>query len=495
MNDLELLNASIYELGVAMDNKLTSATDIVSTYLQRVNAYEGGEVGINAFITLNSNALTLAGALDEERERYGRRSLLHGIPIVVKDLFNTKDLPTTAGFIPFRYMQCHEDATVIEKLKHAGAIVLGKSNMSDWFGVAPQGMQSAVGGRTKNPYNLNLTPGRSSGGTAAAISSGFASLGLASETGVSIRNPASNNNLFAVVPTPGLISRHGLIMNSHVMERAGFVSRNVYDLAVGMQSVSGYDARDSLTRRSVARRHLFENLVGSIDTKKIFKVGVLTDMYRDGNLHREGIGLVNEAINKLQLYDVNIVHGLSTGLDLFTVLSELRDLNMYEMRDALDNYFKLNKSNLQIRDSSDFLTRYQDDLKPGILPYLNSDSSMVSSIRKKRWRQTHELGNVITRLMDLHNLDALVYPFKSEPALSEHVIPRESDNPLSSVCGLPAVIVPAGFTSADNAPIAMEILGRRWGEPDLLALARRYERHVRRWTLPVSTPYLSSLLA
>lgn len=493
MNDSQLLNSSVHELGVAMDEGLTSAVDIVATYQRRIDAYDKGNPNINSLITVNSEALRIAEALDQERRLHGRRSVLHGIPFVVKDLFSTRDLPTTAGFIPFREMLSRDDASAIERLKRAGAILVGKTNLSDWFGVAPKGMQSSIGGRTRNPYNPELTPGRSSGGTAAAVASGFASLGLASETGVSIRNPASNNNLFAIVPTPGLISRHGLIMNSHVMERAGFVARNVSDLAIALHSVSGYDPRDSLTRRSIARAGEIDKLLSFERSKKFFKIGVLSDMFRQGDLHVEGLKLVNHAIEKLQESGVDVVHRVSTGLDLFSALSELRDLNMYEMRDALDNYFLKNPSNLKILDTSDFLTRYQALLKPVILPYLNCDPSVVFKIRKERWKQTHRLRGIVTKLMDKHGVDALVFPFKTEPALPESEVPKESDNPLSSVCGLPAVIVPSGFTSAENAPIAMEILGRQWSEPTLLALAARYEKYVRRWSLPASTPYLSSL--
>lgn len=468
-------------------------SDIVTTYLRRIDAYDNGKPNINSLITVNSHALSIAEELDHERRLHGRRSFLHGIPFVVKDLFSTRDLPTTAGFLPFREMISKEDASAIQRLKRAGAILVGKSNLSDWFGVAPKGMQSAIGGRTRNPYNPELTPGRSSGGTAAAVASGFAALGLASETGVSIRNPASNNNLFAIVPTPGLISRHGLIMNSHVMERAGFVARNVADLAIALHSVSGHDPRDSLTRRSITRAGEIGELLSFGRSKKLFKIGVLSDMFRQGDLHVEGLNLVNHAIEKLQESGVEVVHRVSTGLDLFSALSELRDLNMYEMRDALDNYFLRNPSNLEIHDTSDFLARFQAHLKPVILPYLNCDSTIGLKIRKERWKQTYRLRGIVTKLMDKHGVDALVYPFKTEPALPDSEIPKESDNPLSSVCGLPAVIVPSGFTSVENAPIAMEILGRQWSEPNLLALAARYERHVRRWSLPASTPYMSSV--
>src|SRR5688572_15791460 len=201
--EFNLQTATIEDINRAFDAGALTSEKLVQLYLNRIAAYDKKGPNINAIITLQPKALEIARALDKERKEKGPRSKLHGIPVVLKDLFDTKDMPTSAGFLPMKNSQPIYDATVVAKLRDAGAIILAKVNMSDWFGVAKRGDQSTVLGRTLNPYNLDLTPGGSSGGTGASLAAGFAQVGLGSETGVSIRNPTANNSVGGLALTRG----------------------------------------------------------------------------------------------------------------------------------------------------------------------------------------------------------------------------------------------------------------------------------------------------
>src|SRR5258708_3217838 len=243
----DLQYATLADIQAAMDAGALTSEKLTQLYLNRIDAYDKKGPKINAVITLNSKALETARALDAERKAHGPRSPLHGVPIVLKDLFDTYDMPTTAGFLPMAKSQPLRDAFFVKKLRDAGAIVLAKVNLSDWFGVPKPGDQSTLLGRTANPYNLTLTPGGSSGGPGASIAAYFAQLGVGSETGVSIRNPLSNNNLVGIAATQGLVSRTGQIMTSFTQERAGPYARNVYDMAAMLTVLAGFDAEDLTT--------------------------------------------------------------------------------------------------------------------------------------------------------------------------------------------------------------------------------------------------------
>ncbi|MCR6650425.1 MAG: amidase family protein [Cellvibrionaceae bacterium] len=251
--EFNLQTATIEDINKAFDAGALTSEKLTQLYLDRIAAYDQQGPKLNTIITLNQEALATARALDAERKTKGPRSKLHGVPVVLKDLFDTKDMPTTAGFLPMKNSQPMYDATVVARLRDAGAIILAKVNMSDWFGVPKDGDQSTVLGRTLNPYNLKLTPGGSSGGTGAALAAGFAQIGLGSETGVSIRNPTANNSVVGLAPSRGLIPRAGQVMTSFMQERAGPMGRSVYDVAALTDVVAGFDAEDLMSVASLGK--------------------------------------------------------------------------------------------------------------------------------------------------------------------------------------------------------------------------------------------------
>ena len=478
--EFDLETATVADIQAAMDAGALTSERLVSLYLDRIAAYDKTGPRINAVITLNPDAIAIARALDEERRVSGPRSPLHGVPVVFKDLYDTSDMPTSAGFLPLKDSQPLYDATVVKRLRDAGAVIFAKVNMSDWFGVAKPGDQSTVLGRTSNPYNLDLTPGGSSGGTGAALAATFAHLGLGSETGVSIRNPTANNSVVGLAPTRGLIPRTGMVMTSFTQERSGPMARTVHDVAALTDVVAGFDAEDLLTISTPGHMPR-EPYTSFLDANGLrgARIGVFRDLFRKGPRHAEGTALVEAAIARMQEAGAIIVDDLSLGIDLFGLLDGHGGMrtNALESQFSYDLYFRRLGPNAVIKNM-DELVAYGDLVKPGIRrSYVEIDSLDRNPDFIARRDLQLALRDQLVALMDRYKLDAVVHPFKTIPP--EKHLERgvtEKDNPFSSITGLPALLVPAGYTAAENGPIAIEFLGRPYSEPVLFRLAYAYEQ-------------------
>lgn len=489
--EFDLQTATIEDINKAFDAGALSAEKLTQLYLNRIAAYDRQGPKLNAVITLNKQALATARKLDAERKVKGPRSKLHGVPVVLKDLFDTLDMPTTAGFLPMKNSQPMYDATVVARLRAAGAVILAKVNMSDWFGVPDKGDQSTVLGRTLNPYNLALTPGGSSGGTGASLAAAFAQVGLGSETGVSIRNPTANNSVIGLAPTRGLIPRAGQVMTSFTQERAGPMARSVYDVAALTDVVAGFDAEDLTTMAALGRTPTV-SYTSFLDEQGLrgARIGVFRDLFRKGAVHQEGIALVEKAIAQMQAAGAVIVDPISTGIDLFTLLADTRT-NYYEAQFSYDLYFRRLGPDAPIKNMDDLLAKGGSLVKPGIVKGYREFNSLMHHPDFLARKDTQEtLKEAAVGLMEKYRLDALVYPFKSVPPPPHMERGVDQDNPFSSITGLPAVLVPAGYTQQENGPIAIEFLGRPFSEPTLFKLAHAYERSSRNRQPPASTPAL-----
>jgi amidase len=477
--EFNLETATVADIQAAMDSGALTSEKLVGLYLARIQAYDQSGPRINAIINLHPDALKIARELDAERKAKGPRSPLHGVPVVLKDLFDTKDIPTTAGFLPLKDSTPIHDATVVKRLRDSGAIIFAKVNMSDWFGVPKSGDQSTVLGRTLNPYNPAITPGGSSGGTGAALAAAFGHLGLGSETGVSIRNPTANNSVVGLAPTRGLIPRTGQVMTSFTQERAGPMARTVYDVAAITDVVAGFDAEDLLTITTPGNIPAggYTQFLKK-DGLKGARIGVFRDLFRKGEKHAEGTALVEAAIAKMKAEGAIVVDGVTLGIDLFNLLDSHGGMrtNYHEAQFSYDLYFRRLGPAAVIKNM-DELVALGDLVKPNIRKGYAEFRSLDHHADFIARRDTQEaLRAAVVELMDKYKLDALVHPFKSLPPEGHTERVTEKDNPLSSVTGLPAVIVPAGYTKKENGPIAIEFLGRPYAEPVLFRLAYAYEQ-------------------
>lgn len=494
---VELEQATVLELQAAFSAGSLSSEKLIQLSLRRIEAYDERGPSLNAILTLNPRALETAKALDRERAEKGPRSLLHGVPVVLKDNFDTYDLPTTGGSPIFNGPPPEHDAFVVEKLRQAGAVILAKVNLSGFMGTRRGVGDSMTGGQTLNPYNLDHHPGGSSGGTGVAVAAWFATAGLGTETGVSVRDPSSNNALVGIAPTEGLISRTGILPLSFVHDRAGPMARNVTDAAAMLSAIAGIDPTDLYTLESAGHipkegytRFLKKDgLAGA-------RIGVLTDLFSSGPEHQEGLALIEAALKDLSAQNAFLIRPLSLGIDLRSILRWSRSTNI-ETRFALDAYFRARGPNSPVKNLAEYIAagQYYPESKESLLraqaiPSLDTHPTFASLMANRR-----VLRELTEALMDKYQLDALVYPMKTFPAAkipktpSGELRPASADNPFSSITGLPAIVVPAGFDS-NGLPVALEFLGRRFSEPTLIRLAYSYEQNTKHRRPPATTPRL-----
>jgi len=246
---IPLGSATIADINAAFKDGSLTSEQLVTMYLARIEAYDKQGPKINAVTTLNPKALEIAKALDAERKAKGPRSPLHGIPVVLKDNFDTADMPTTGGSLMLEGSLPPDDAFIVKRLREAGAIILAKVNLSEF---ASGAALSSLGGQTLNPHDLTRTPSGSSGGTGAAIAADYAPLGLGTDTGGSIRGPSTSNGIVGLKPTHGLLSRDGIIPLALTFDTGGPMTRSVYDVAVSLGLMTGVDSADAATQKTKA---------------------------------------------------------------------------------------------------------------------------------------------------------------------------------------------------------------------------------------------------
>jgi Asp-tRNA(Asn)/Glu-tRNA(Gln) amidotransferase A subunit family amidase len=488
---LDLLTASIADMQAAVEAGALTYERLVQMYLNRIGAYDKAGPALNAVIAINPRALEIARARDAERKASGVRSPLHGIPLAIKDNIDTTAMPTTGGNAVFAAVAPARDATVVTRLEQAGAIIFLKTNL-DELAMSSQGL-STVGGQTLNPYDLARSPGGSSGGTAVAVSAGFAAAGLATETGISIRGPAANTGLVAIAPTRGLVSRAGVIPISFTQDRVGVHARSVADAALVLNHIRGFDAEDLVTAESLARDESSPVTGDPTMTLKGVRIGVLRDLFREGAEFAAGNALVREHIALLTRRGATIVDGQETGRDLVAMMPTLR-LNSFELRPSFDAYLQRRGASAPVRSLVEFIARGQyirgGNMEARFTETMKVDVLDFDDEYRQRLQTRSELRSLLIGLLDAHDLDALVYPVKSlgaPPIGSGDTGPR--DNPISSVSGLPAIVVPVGL-GPDGLPLAMEILGFPFNERALLNIAAVYERLRGPRELPKTTPHL-----
>jgi Asp-tRNA(Asn)/Glu-tRNA(Gln) amidotransferase A subunit family amidase len=486
----DLLTADVATIQEAVSAGALTYERLVQLYLARVEAYDRSGPRLNAVIEVNPRALELARSLDEERRTLGLRSPLHGIPIAIKDNVDVSDVPSAGGNELLGGTYPALDATVAHRLRQAGAILLLKTNM-DELALGTQGL-SSLGGQTLSPYDVRRHPGGSSGGTGVAVTAGFATLGIATETGVSIRSPASNNALVGVAPTRGLVSRAGVMPISFTQDRVGVHAKSMRDAALLLTYLRGFDPEDLQTGESLGKVDAApytdflagDGLVGA-------RIGVLRDLFRAGEEFAAGNHVIEREIALMRDNRALVIDALSTGMDLVSMMPTLR-VNNFELRFAYDAYLRRRGPATPVKTLAELIgtgrylpdldSRFQETMKRETL---DSDAEYLGRLETQRM-----LREVLVGLMDRHGLDALVYPFKAlgAPPLGTSDSGNR-DNPISSVTGLPAVVMPAGV-DAEGLPIAIEFLGRPFSEPTLMELAYAYEQVSRRRILPPTTPHL-----
>jgi amidase len=488
----DLSTATIADINAAMDAGALSSEKLVGLYLKRIDAYDKQGPKVNSVVTLNKNAVAEARALDAERKTKGRRTPLHGIPIVLKDLIDVAGMPTTAGFKPFGAPVPPRDAAIVTRLKAAGAIVLAKVATVNWFG---NGFDDThVIGPSLNPYHLAYQPGGSSNGTGVAMAAWFATVGVGTDTGGSVRGPSAFNSLAGMVATQGLVSRSGIVPRGATQDRAGPMGRSVYDIATLLTYLEGWDAEDLMTTRGLGH-FATDNLAKALTNPDLRgrRIGVLRDMIPSGPQHAEGLALFNRALDDMRKAGAQIVDPAPTGLDLRSLVTsgmgrtaeyeKLYVQNAYLQRLGPNRPFQTIQEMIQKVGAAKF-----DKL---MIDALSLEPPAQSADYAARVRNKETVKEVIVELVDKYRLDAIVYPYSTLPP------PRwdasggggTGGNSLASNSGLPSILLPTGYTG-DGLPIAIEIVGKPFEDVKLLQVAYGYEQASKRRKAPSTTPAL-----
>mgnify|MGYP002654222482 CR=1 FL=1 len=476
---IEVTEATVADLQRAMTTGKASSVDITKAYLARIAAYDHAGPQLNAIIRVNPRALQEAAARDAERKAGKVRGPLHGIPVLMKDNFDTGDMPTTAGSLALANSQPARDAEVVRRVREAGAVLIAKANMHEL--AAGITSVSAFGGQTRNPYDLTRCPGGSSGGTGAAVAASYAAIGWGSDTCGSIRIPSAFGSLFGLRPSTGVVSRSGVVPLSHTQDTGGPLTRSVADLAIAMDLTAGYDSADAATQPMQSRTMRFQAAL-DVNALKGARIGVFTPYFRDTDA--EIADTVRAAIEVMKQRGATVVDVAVADFDSLIVRTSAN-----EFKYDFINYMKT-VPNAPVKSLREILDRglYDKFQEPRYVAADTVSGPDTPDHQDVLARQA-VLRARIEAIFDSLQLDAMVYPtIRQRPVLIGEAQPGSTCQ-VAAQSGLPAISMPAGFLQ-DGLPVGIELLGRRFTDVRLVALASSYEAAAPRRRAPTTTPAL-----
>jgi amidase len=486
-----LEEATISQIHAALAARTITCRQLVRGYLDRIEAYDDRGPSLRAIISVNPRALDIAEAKD--RAATGTtRGPLHCIPIVLKDNYDTADMPTTGGSVTLAKSIPPDDAFVVKRFREAGAIIIAKANLTE---LALTGTTvSSLGGQTRNPYDLTRTAGGSSGGTGAAIAANLGAVGTGSDTGQSIRSPASANNLVGLRPTRGLISRDGIMPFSSTQDEIGPITRTVEDAARMLDVMAGYDAADPITAFSAG--HIPSTYTAALNQSglKGARIGLLTAFMGTEAIHEPVNQVVSAAVTTMTKAGATVIPVNIPDLDALTRNLSLMTL---EFQPAFNRYLASLGPAAPVKTFADFMAR--NEFHPSLRRTLEANLEMTagpeSPAYQQQLRRRADLRQAIMTLMAANRLDAILYPHQRRLVVPLGEEQAERNGVLSNSTGFPALTFPGGFSppTADapiGVPIGLELLGPEWAEPVLFRLAYAFERATRGRQPPKSTPPL-----
>ena len=489
----DVVETSIAQIHDAMRARRLTCRSLVEQYLRRIDAYDKQGPAINALVYVNADALRTADSLDARFRREGLTGPLHCVPMIVKDNFETYDLPTTAGSLALQGFVSDKDATQVRRIRQAGAIVLAKSNMAEWAFSPYETVSSVLPGYTKNPYALDRVTAGSSGGTAAAVAANLGESGLGTDTGNSIRGPSSHQALVGIRSTMGITSRAGVVPLSYAADIAGPMARTVADAVAILQVVVGADTADdaSAPYRDFVPPDYSKSLVR--DGLRGARIGILRQAYERPTLDSQITQVFARAVADLRANGATVVDTVP--------VPELD--SVFNMRRESCNRFKYDLERWMASTGSRTPVKSLDEVirsrrfHPTVQPRLENAARATAPVDSQPGcAQAEQLRREVRRLlgsaMDRLQLDAVVYPtWSNPPRLIGDLNTPHGDNSqvFSPLTGWPAITVPMGYTRG-TLPAGMTILGRALGEPTLIKLAFSYEQATRHRRSPASTPTL-----
>jgi amidase len=482
--------ATISDVHAAYKSGALTSVELVQAYLDRIQACDQAGPKLNVVIFLNPRALEEAAALDKYFRRTGKFvGPLHGIPVLLKDNVNTKDMPTTGGSLSLAGYTPATDAVITQKLRSAGAIILAKVNLHE-FAIWGETV-SSIQGQTLNPYDLTRTPGGSSGGTGAGVAANFAMAGIGTDTVNSIRSPASANSIVGIRPTVGLVSRAGVIPYSFTQDAAGPLARTVTDAAKLLNVLIGYDPDDPATAWSVGNTEEDYTRFLKSNGLRGKRIGVLRSFFGAAPIHSEVNVVANHALDDLKKSGATMVELNTPDLDSGTITSEL-SVHLYELKPALNAY--LAAGNAPVKSLEEIISsgKFHPNIRDNIT---KSQGLELDDGYRLRLQRRAELQQRVMKIMADERLDAIVFPHQKRLVVPIGEIQVERNGALGAVTGFPSIVVPGGFsrptpTATLGVPVGIEFLGRPWSEKLLIEIGYGYEQATKHRRPPPTIPPL-----
>lgn len=494
--------ATIASVHAAIKDGDLTCHALVEDYLLRIQEYDKNGPGINSIVEVNPKILSEADAEDQRYKAGEPVGPLFCVPMIVKGNYETIGMQSAAGSLSLKGYVSNRNAFVVAKLLAAGALILAKGNMAEFAWSGDQTASSILPGYTRNPYNTSRTVGGSSGGPAAAVAANFGLVGLGTDTGSSIRGPASFDDLVGVRPTLGLTSRTGVVPLNLMSDTTGPITRTVQDAAAILQVMAGPDPGDPATAASAA--HMPVDYTAALEgaTLKGARIGVLRQAWKAKTADPEIIDVFNRALAQMKEAGATIVDP-ATIPDFEQLTHRPKGMQPCEgFKYTINRYLKSRGDLVPVHSLAEII-------KSGRVYWSPEEPAMMASLKQAE-RQKEEngpgsaacqaarayrkkVGDAVIALMDRLNLDALVYPtWTNDPRLNGDLNTPEGNNNrfFGPTTGFPVVQVPMGFTLGDTLPAGMSFYGRPWSETKLLSLAYSFQQltHYRR--APASTPPL-----
>ncbi|QRK04926.1 amidase [Archangium violaceum] len=484
----ELEEATVSELQAAMTSGKSTAHGLAERYLARIQELDRtGDSALHSVIELNPDALAIAAALDEERKAKGPRGPLHGIPVLIKDNIATADkMQTTAGSRALIGAVPPRDAFVVERLRAAGAVILGKTNLSEWANFRSTHSSSGWsgrGGQCRNPYALDRTPSGSSSGSGAATAANFCAVSVGTETDGSIVSPSAACSLVGLKPTLGLVSRSGIIPLAHSQDSAGPMTRTVADAAALLGVLAGLDPGDAITATSKGHAQTDYTRFLEPNGLKGARIGVARERFF--GYHPATDALIERALELMKAQGAIIVDPANIPTAAKLDEPEMEVL-LFEFKADIEAYLAGLGTRTHLKTLAD-LIRFNEENRDTELPWFGQElfhqSVEKGPLTDKKYLKALAACRKLSRaqgidaVMAKHKLDALVAPTQAPPGLIDLVNGDHwlgSSSTPAAVAGYPSITVPAGYVA--GLPVGLSFIGRAWSEPTLLRLAFAYEQ-------------------
>ena len=481
-----LFEKGVAELGAMMARGELTSRALTERYLQRIAAMDKAGPAVNALIELNPEAAAIAAQRDAERKAGKVRGPLHGIPVIIKDNIDTADqMHTTAGSLALAGSRPARDAFIVQQLREAGAVLLGKTNLSEWANYRSTRSTSGWtgrGGLTRNPYVLDRNTSGSSSGTGAGIAADFATVGIGTETDGSIISPSAICGLVGIKPTVGLWSRSGIIPISASQDTAGPMARTVADAAVLLGALTGVDPRDAATTAS--RGHALGDYAAALQAGGLrgARIGVAR---AQAGFNPDVDRRFDEAIATMKDAGAVIVDPASLPTPAALGSAETIVLDT-EFKAGLSAYFEARGGNPEVRSLADIIA-WNDRHADGEMPWFGQEIMLRAQksgpLTDKKYLAARATCLRLTRtqgidaVMTKHRLDAIVLP-SNQPAWTTDLLNGDhftgGDTTYAAVAGYPSITVPMGLVH--ELPVGVSFIGRAWTEAALLRYAFAFEQ-------------------